>query len=376
MRRILWWTFVAPLGLLALCAVVLFLFKEKTRRDLDAYKDEIISKGETFDVELLAPKAPRETDEPARSFLAACEKASQFLRNNRFPNPLPDRLHKDGSFPVASFSETARYRNMRDESGNRLPWGEIAEKFEPCEELLSPIRESALKDKLEFHPDYSLKDELRMPYSTWLSDSAALFKGDALIQMKKGDSRRAIEDIETILRIGQIFQKQPLLMCQVSAFWSYRDAAGLTWQLIHSRSANGPQLLALQQSWQTVDALADMAPTIRMESANTVFLFSDPDRLLGFYIGDIPRSQVNISKLKPLDQAKALASFAAWRWVLRHLDERRSLKALQEALRVIEDNRTAANLPKLHSEVRRISNEVRIRRFLFSVHPCHSRFPW
>lgn len=376
MKRILWWTLVAPLGFLALCAIVLFLFKEKTRHDLDAYKSGLIAKGETLDLSVLSHHYPTQIDEPVRQLLADCERVSNFLRSTNFPDPLPDKLKKDGSLPAVSFSDTARYRNMRErsDSNDRLPWDEITKQFEPCGKLLAPIRDRVRKENLEFHPDYSVGVDLKMSYLTWLNDTVRLFLGDALIQLKNGNVARAIEDAEAVLRIGRILQKQPIDICQISAFWSYRDAAGLTWQIIHSRSANDPQLLALQQSWQAVDALADMAPTIRMDSAQTVSHFSDPDRLLGFYLGDIPPYQVNISKLKPLDQAKALGAFAAWRWVLLHIDEHRSLEALQEALGAIEDIRTSKNLPKLHSESRRISNEVRYAPLLIFSSSTSSTF--
>jgi hypothetical protein len=358
MKRVLWWTFVAPLGFLALCAVVLFLFKEKTRRDLNAYKAKLVSKGETFDLSKLGPTFPRETDEPIRQFIAACKEAEEFAKNEKHPNPLSDKLNKDGTLAVTAYSDTARYRGMNEKSDRRPTWNEIAKGFEEYETLISHIRDMARTGKLEFHPDYSTKGLLPMPYIGNFLSAITLLYGDTLIQLKKGNASRAIEDTEAIIRIGQIMQKQPPLICRLVACSTYKDAAGITWQIIHSDKASAAQLLALQQIWQTVDPMKDLALTFRMERGFNVSNFSNPNRLLGLFIGDEPY-QTNISKLDLTDQVETLANIAIWRLVLVHIDEQQTLSSLEQLIAAIDESDRSGDLAKLGIEADRVFDSAR-----------------
>lgn len=321
-------------------AIWMAMMRSEGQNAVDNYRKSLIAKGEKFEIaELVSPSVPPEqngADTVSQAFGMLI--ASGFDTTNY---PYAMRLIAPAKAIVGFRQPDVR---SFDFTNNWPAVMTFAAYNRPATELL---RRAMNFSALDFHLNYSLGPELRIPHVNRLSTGIQRLSAEAMCDLHNGDAASAATNIYVMLALANGEQNERLLITQIIRRSNILLAANDNWELLQSTNLNDAELAMLQKSWERLEFVAALENAFLMERASfeldikRLRTSRDFDGMLGYnlswrFSGDWSD---NFDEVK----GHLAHSYAVFMWHASwtYSDELQTLQNLQiilETLRTIQTN--------------------------------------
>jgi hypothetical protein len=334
-KRRTFWVIILPISAITtvILGVVVFLFLNSGSAKLRDYKRILEQSGETLDIATLAPQAAAE-ENSAGEFLAAIKELSSAAKE--IPSLLPGKnADSEGTAPLLADAPEPQFKK----DGDRGTWEEAQAQYDPLDPLLRKVREVSKSPVIETQPDFHLGFEMPIEGLGDSLKTSSVLAGDGLLKLRQENAAAVIDDIEAILQIARVFQKQPLIISQMLSRVSVDLARKLTWSLLQEHIATEQELSRLQTLWTEVDLLSSLVATLRMERACGALTFGFPAK----------KFATTMESAFGLDdsskETKQNISLLAWTWKIayRNDDELLFLESYQRLIDAAKTARDSGN---------------------------------
>jgi len=321
-RVLLWlagWVFVLLLAAMGLTALAV----GHSRKQLEAYRASLEKRGEHFDVAALAPAAPPTEGNRAGELLAVAKDLGEINKAETIRLMQSVEEKSPGVNIVQHLEEHATV------SSKAIPWEEMQEKFKPLTPLLATIRELSQSPFLETQLDYSKGFSMPLTGVTESLKAGQYLGQEGLLFLHQGNAPAAVENIQAILRVARITEKQPLLISNLVTASLLGIAQTLTWETLQSSALRPADLDTLQKAWSRISITPSIVPSWRMERANALPFFDAPSYSAISAVSSTSGSPAMSSLPKSLDEFLSISSFAVWSVLYRHADEKQFIETYQ-----------------------------------------------
>jgi hypothetical protein len=217
------------------------------RHELEAYKKELLAKGEKLTIaELVPPPPPANVSNGAHAFM-------QLMGNYKTPTNLPSvmKLIAPGLVIVAS--------------SNLGPVEMVG--YESNLSNVAKLREVLNAPVLDFDLDYSQGFDLLLPHLTKLKSAELLLAGTAIQAFHAKDFSEAKTDLLTAIHLIAVFPHEPFMISDLVRVAMVQIAIKPTWESLQSDEWTDPQLAELQGKWQSMNLFANSAAAVAFERA-------------------------------------------------------------------------------------------------------------
>ena len=327
-RILLWlagWVFfliIAAIGLTALAV-------GQSRRQLEEYQASLEKRGEHFDVAALTPPAPPLDGNGAKKLITLGKELGEKIRADEI-QPLQTMEEKSPGFNVVKHHE-----EKATVASKPVAWEEIREKFKPLTPLLADIRATSQSPVLEIHPDYTKGFSMEMAGATESLKTGQFLAQEGILLLRENNGPAVVANIQTILRLANMTNKQPLLISSLITASLLGIAQNLTWEWMQSSVVTEPDLETLQKAWAEVRITPTLIPLWRLERAMAMPYFESPS-FSTFTASLSAGSTPTISSLpKSLDEILSVGGFFLWATVYRHADEKQFLENYQTLIDLV-----------------------------------------
>lgn len=338
-KRRTFWAIILPVSVVTAVLLAVFLLKGGGSSRLEDYKRTLEQSGETLDIAKLAPTVSKEGNS-ADNFLAAIKELSD--AGNDIPRLTPGlSADKYGLAPLLASAPTPPVYKGEPQ----ITWEQAQEKYAALNPLLQKVREIAKSPVIEIQLDYNAGFEMPI---LGLGDglkASQLLAGDGLLKLREKNANAVIDDIDAILAISRVFQKQPLIISQLAVQSEVGIAQRLTWSLLQEHIAGEQELVRLQKLWDGVDLLPPLEATLRLERACGVMTFQYPPEKLEALMKKVLEQEAAASGNK--DTQPTLL----WRLLHRNEDEFNFLSTYQRLIDSAKSARESKVWKPFHDEL-------------------------
>jgi hypothetical protein len=235
---------------LVLLLVLGFIFlmpHGRYRHAVEAYKTELIAKGEKLTIaELSPPPPPANASNGARAFM-------QLMKDYKVPNDYPYMMRM-----VAPGLAQVVHTNLV-----------VAEMFNYEQNLsnVAKLREVLKAPVLNFDLDYSQGFDLSLPHLSKLKAAEQLITITAMQTFYSKNFSEASGDLLTAVDLVRVYTNDPLMISGLVRVAMAQIAIGLTWEGLQSDEWTDPQLAELQVKWRSMKLFADSSAVLAFERA-------------------------------------------------------------------------------------------------------------
>lgn len=301
-------------GTSIIVALAILIAVNRSRADLDAYKAELEQRGETFEVTRLTPPAPPTENNGAAALVAAGETLRAAVTKNSL-KPFQTGQPEASPGQAAVLHQLPAARRFKKD----VPWEDFRREMEPLRPLLGEIRRSAKAPNLEIQPDYTLGFSMPLPFLTPFLSSGQFLGAESLLLLRDGDTATAAENIESMLRIAAVANRQPILISRLVAVSLAGISQTTTWEFLQA-NPTPEELQRVQKAWQSFSLIDGIPAILRMERASGIPAFSSElDKLKTIAALSSPPLA---SPSSSLDEHIHTVEWTIWSVIFRHADER------------------------------------------------------
>jgi hypothetical protein len=291
-----------------------------SRQQLIDYKEELTSKGDTFDLRHQNVSLPPEVVSRTREFgeaggeIAAALKSSQ-LRNFSPPYPKdPARRIVFHRLDLPMVSGSTPY-----------PWTDVEADCLAIEPALSRVREITKQGPIEAHPDYTRGFSAILPLVAEAQAAGFALIGQSYLYLHNGQPGKAAQNIEAALRIAAMLYRQKTIVGQAIGMGMLNASSQATWDLLQAENLTEDSLLDLQREWESVSIVDTFPDVLRTERNTGLSVFElPPVKALG-PIAAIGTPTDPFS----LESLKTQSYLLLWRTLFQYSDERQFLQTFQ-----------------------------------------------
>lgn len=312
-------------AIIAVMAVV-----DQSRQKLAAYKALLEQKGETLAINKLVPPPAPEKDNGAAELIRAGSDLGKKIKPGDDMLFAMARETAPGRLPVthrAADLSTARTRN--------ISWEEAGKRMQLVEPDLEAIRAAASLPALEAYPNYAQGYAMPMVGLTETLKAGQYLNAQCLLFLHENRIGAAIANIEVMLRMAKMMQRQNILISELVAASLIGIAQTSTWLVLQSSSGTEADLARLQTAWAGVDIARSVPAALRMERAwASEFFLNSSSEMFKALRSVSPASLPAPSSSLPtsLEEALATGSYLAWSMFFRYADEKYLLQSYQKLI--------------------------------------------
>jgi len=355
---------VLPLPLVALHNV-------RSKRALNAYKADLIARGERLTVEEMTPPPRLEARRAANDLLQA---AWQLRPGWVVPNNLPKAM---GSILPGKANVCWKQSWIQDDKKTNT-WEELAEDLRLNAAALEQIRQALRSPQFDLNPNYRMGFNLPLGSLARHKVVAQWLSASALNGLHAGRLNEAAANLNALLALVHSSSDERLIIYQLVRISVAAVAIPPTWEALQADGWTDPQLAGIQQGWAALEFLQPMEQASAMERAIGMEMFerlrtSSAERRQWFngnFMGGLAAARgtptpTNLAEMPEFalewskDRLSSLNSFAqenAWRWLWSYDDELRYLQSLQAMLEVPRQTRLTGSFASARA---RGTNELR-----------------
>ena len=223
------------------------------RRSVEAYKRELLAKGEKLKMTELAPPA---TNDEARAALFMGT-----MNGYQAPTNLPSMMKMVAS-GVAAVGHA------------RLAPDQMAD-YENNVNLVARLREILGTNILGFNLDYSQGMNILLPHLAKVKSAEQLAAGTAMQALATNDPEEAHSSLLLAVDVARLDDKNPLMICDLVRIAMARIALNATWEALQSGEWSEPQLAELQARSEDMDLFERLVKVMEMERAWDIAAISE-----------------------------------------------------------------------------------------------------
>jgi len=329
---------LTPLLLLLLC-----LLAERIRGhvSLANYRRDLIAKGEKLSAKDLASNIPL-SQNGAPELLGA---STQLLNGEILPNHYPPRMRLlPSGHAIVCFREDP-FR--REKTTNH--WEQLAADLKTNDVTLAQIRTALTKPFFDNHVDLS-QGAMTFPYLVVPKNLTYWFGSRIQLALHESRPRDAVEDLVAQIRLTRVLAEDHIIISELVRLTIAAIARNDTWEALQADGWTDQDLLRLQQEWENIDFLSNLARTFQGEAVFGMSAFdqmrqSNSDAVSAFFglpgsIGGPSRSKVE-KAIRDLPAGDQIADFVneqiycrVWRFAWIDQNERKYLNGMQHLLTI------------------------------------------
>lgn len=309
------------LGLVIILGLIFLWPHGGYRRELDAYKKQLIAKGEKLTIAELAPPPSINPSNGARALI-------DLIASYRFPDDYPS-MAKMVAPGLAEIGFTNTTANLTSNYAAN------------CQKM-AKLRNALSAPVIEFNLDYSQGLEIPLPHLAKLK-SAAQFSTMTMMQaLHANDFAEAQSDLLSAVKLIGLYKNEPIMISGLVRIAMARIAIGATWEALQSDAWTDPQLAELKNEWQGMNLFSTASGSLDMERAIDIDGLAKAREDLNIYqsltslLMNPPASPPNSSffdQIKGmLDNIPARLRFWRWRSLISYQEEMLLLRTHEAAL--------------------------------------------
>lgn len=323
----------------------------------ERFKAQLRAQGEKLTIAELVPLPPTNGPNGAQDFLNATRRLSS-LSYQLSPGSM--KMLKPGRARVA-WQQPA----LATEEATNI-WPELKREIESREEGFRDLRAALAQSNLWFQVNYLPGFESSsFQHLMSLKSASQWLSAAALLHLREQQPDLALADLSALIVLPVRYRGEPLLISQMVRIAMVEIAAYATWEALQYPGWRDDQLAGLQSRWISMEFLSNSAPTLAMERACLIPVFSRSRQSLE-YLGKLTDtdSALTLDGLtekggKLLEDPKhgleeLLDHYARrwmWKWWHSYEDELWYLQFLQKNIVVARAAETADAFVPLHTEL-------------------------
>jgi len=337
------------LALAVLPFLLVALHNVRSKRALNAYKADLIARGEKLTIQEMTPPARPEARSAANDLIQA---AWQLRAGWVVPNNIPKAM---GSVAPGKASVCWKQSSIQEDKKTNT-WEELAEDLRMNSAALGQIRETLRSPQFDLNPNYNMGFNTPLGSLARHKGVAQWLSASALNELHAGRLNEAAVNLNSLLSLVHASRDERLIIYQLVRIAIAAIAIPPTWEALQADGWTDPQLAGIQQGWAALEFLQPMEQASAMERAIGLEMFerlrtSSVERrqwFNGSFIGGLaaPRgtpTPTNVAEMPEFalewskDRLSSLSSFAqenAWRWLWSYDDELRYVQSFQAMLEV------------------------------------------
>jgi hypothetical protein len=297
------------------------------RRELEAYKKQLIAKGEKLTMAELAPPPSINPSNGARALM-------DLIATYRAPNDYPTNM-----IHVAPGLYEVGYTN-----GD----ANLTSNYAANCRKMAELRKVLTAPVIEFNLDYSQGMEILLPHLARLKSVEQLATITTMQALHTNDFAEAQSDLLSAVKLVSLYKNEPIMISGLVRIVMAQIAFSATWAALQSEAWTDPQLAELANEWQRMDLFSTAPASLDMERAVEIEELAKmrEDRKLYKSVIDtslLINGPVNPSAPSPtagvVDQIKetfagipARLRFWRWRSHVSYQEERQLLRTYEAAL--------------------------------------------
>lgn len=249
-------------GALVLIAAALWAYRSLSlpRREVAAYRRELLAKGEKLTVEeLLPPALPFEQNSVA---IFNDARMSRNLKENLLDTNGPSAMPM-----VAPGKALIRWAQPEVRNRTTNTWEEAETVLAQDHQAFQLLEQIIERPALDFHLDYRQGFDLLLPHLSALKQSAQRLSYGAVSNLRERDTDAAARKVRTILAIARGMQDERLVISQLVRIAIVQIALATTWELLQSPRITDAQLAAVQRDWMEEGFAPAVENALLMERA-------------------------------------------------------------------------------------------------------------
>jgi hypothetical protein len=229
-------------------------------------------------------------------------------------------------------------------SGNsqRFGWEDVAQDLRVNRDVLDEIRTHVRTPHVRHPINYRGFNTL-LPHIAHVKKGAQWFSASALHNLRLGNVDGAIDDIQTILLLANVFEDEPIIISQLVRIAVVAIALENCWALLQQDDVSDAQLARLQGVFDPIDFPAGMASALEMERVmgrDAVHKMRAGDLDFRAVAGptgwfpfddDVPAPLKKVPYGEEMQEAiRAILIYPMWRYAFSYGDEKQLLEELQK----------------------------------------------
>ncbi|MEY2430219.1 MAG: hypothetical protein QOJ40_3104, partial [Verrucomicrobiota bacterium] len=249
-------------GALVLIAAVLWAYRSFSlpRREVAAYRRDLLAKGEKLTVEELLPPALLFEKNSVAIFNQA--RMYRSLRETLLDTNSPSAMQM-----VAPGKALIRWAQPEIRNRTTNTWEEAEAVLAQDQQAFQLLEAIIERPALDFHLDYRQGFDLMLPHLSALRQAANRLSDAAVCDLRDGDTDAAASKVRTILAITKGMGDERLWISQLVRIAISQIALAATWELLQSPGTTGEQLATLQTDWAGLGFSIAVENALLMERA-------------------------------------------------------------------------------------------------------------
>ncbi len=231
-------------GFALLAVVGVWLANERSYARLQAYKQQLIAKGEKFDIADHIPKLPPASSNAAPDFLDAASR----LTKAKAPFSLP-RFHLPA--PGRALVTWQSDELPTDHSPDH--WPEVLSHVEDNRHLLVAINAAFERPELVFTVDYAKGYALLVPHLEAVRNASDTLANATIADLHTGNYDTALTNLLSLIRLTKLRTEPFQIRLTISIRNCGHDALIATWEALQHPGWSDMQLSQLLTAWQSGD---------------------------------------------------------------------------------------------------------------------------
>jgi hypothetical protein len=336
------------LGFALMPLLGLWLAHERAKTRLEAFKAQLVAKGEKLAIADHVPKLPPALSNAAPDFLAAANRLTE-LKAEWQPSRM--RLVAPGKARV-----TWQQVELPTDKEPDL-WPFITAHTEENRPLLTGMAVALERPEMVFDVDYSGGPSLPLPHLIAQKNAFAALVNATIVDLRRGPSSEAIAHANHAVGLTRRL-REPLIISQLMRSAMTVIAQQTTWELLQSEHLSETNLKQHQQEWDALELLGDWVGALNIERASCIETYQrcrEKPASVGALTGqaEIRVSFFWASWLSYADEQWWLSQHQVW------LDGARSLQAHRNAnLALRHAKESEAKLTPPSHESKTLSNQL------------------
>lgn len=219
------------------------------RREVEAYKQQLIARGEKLTIAELAPPQYTGASNGASAFL-------HLMANYSSPTDYPPMM----KMVVPGLAEI----------GSTNPNPLLTNRYEQNLQTMSRLRGVLSNSVLEFNPNYSMGYDMPLRHLAKLKE-AGLLSADTTVQaIYSRDYAEARSDLLAAVDLVGFDTNEALMLPEMVRVAMAQLTVAATWEALQSCEWTDSQLDQLQTAWMKIDLFRNVEPSLRMETAENI----------------------------------------------------------------------------------------------------------
>jgi hypothetical protein len=316
-----------------------------SRRRVEAYKKQLLARGEKLSMVDLAPTPSTNKANGALVFMAA---TNLFRGPTNYPSMMRTA--------VPGFAWNGWRQNHLPTNAAANYWTALREELQPRKAELRQLQDLLHAPEFRFDLDYSLGPSIPLMHLARLKGTQNFAAAWTMTTLHDGDYAEAWENLRLTVSLVRTYQGEPLIISHLVRTAMASIAISASWEALQYEHWTDQQLSQLQADWEAIDLFAHAESTFKMERAemidslrvvrkasNSQSMFANPastnnpaDPGVSQIVGDLIRSPGQ-SFRQLYDQ---YPRFWAWKWSWSYDEEFFDLECMDAALELVHQVKT------------------------------------